>query len=221
MDVAEVSRLQGPEKGFGNRFLLDRHASAVENHFEIWMSDLLDELNGFRHRVDEVGVRMGKRLDAVENISFLSRLQAHPESFLGEIPRLLFVPPLPDRSLMWRTMNQNLSSDVSAEVDECLDVFLSLDPDDFIGMVDVEPFWFRQQPMEADDFDPHFFRCLSNRFSPLRGDFSDGVCQGVGGDLNSVVAQLSRIPKDFFDRPSLEKLITDRDFDRAFFTHFS
>jgi len=121
---------------------------------------------------------------------------------------------------MWRTVNQDPPSDVRTEVDQCLDVLLGLDADDLIGMVDVEPFWFCQEPMKADDFDPLFFRCLSNRFSPLWGDFSDGIRQGVGGNLNPVVAQLSGILKDFFDGPPLEKLITNRNLDRALFTHF-
>src|SRR3990170_1589159 len=121
---------------------------------------------------------------------------------------------------MRRAVNQNPPSDVSTEVDERLDILLGFYADDLIGVVDVEPFRLRQQPVKTDDLDPVLFCCMPDGFPPLRCDFSDRVGQGVRGDLHPVVTQMSGILKDLFDGPSLKKLVANRNLYRVFFTHF-
>src|SRR4030042_1522462 len=88
---------------------------------------------------------------------------------------------------MWRTVNQNFSSNVGTEVDEGLDIFLGFNTNDLIGMSDVESFRLCQQPMEANNLDPVLFGCLPNGFPSLRRNFGDRVCQRAGRDLTPII----------------------------------
>jgi len=74
-------------------------------------------------------------------------------------------------------VEQIFSSDIRAEVNQGLDVFLSPNADNFIGVIHVETFGLHQQPVEPDNGDTAFLRGLSNRFSSLRGHVEHRVRQ--------------------------------------------
>src|SRR4030042_4501168 len=130
------------------------------------MPHLFYKSDGFLDGIDEIGLVWREGLEAVEDVSLTGVLQGYLERLDGIIPGILGIPSLLDRPLVRRTVDEDFSSDVSAEVDEGFDIFLSLDPDIFIGVIDVEPFGFDKKPVKADDLNPVILCGAADCISP-------------------------------------------------------
>ena len=98
--MADHPGVQAPDQRFWNRLLLSRRIPTVEHRFEIGVSDLPYQARGFLDGIDEVGIRAGKGLDAVNHLPFTGRLQAASKSLLGPLPGLIKLPPLLDCPLV-------------------------------------------------------------------------------------------------------------------------
>ena len=94
------------------------------------MSDLFDHAKGFFDRIDKIRAGLRKRFNAVHHISFPCRFQAGLKGFTGPFPCLPEGPWVLDLPLMTGAMDEDFSSDIRTEVNECLDIFLGFDPDD-------------------------------------------------------------------------------------------
>jgi hypothetical protein len=108
-------------------------------------------------------------------------------------------------------VKKQLTSYIGTKMDQGLDIFLCLNPDDLIWMIDVKTFGFGQQPMKPDDLYSVRLCRLSYLSSPLGRKTQYRLSQGIRSDLNPVVTQLGNISEDPINRPSLEKFVADSD----------
>ena len=108
-------------------------------------------------------------------------------------------------------MKKQFTSNIGTKMDQSLDIFLCLNPDDLIWMIDVKAFGFGQQPMKPNDLYSVRLCRLSYLPSLLGRKTQYRLRQGIRSDLNPVITKLGHISEDSINGPSLEKFITDSD----------